>query len=132
MANNRISPKERGLIKGALRRVFSRSDLRREVLQESIVPGHKDPNRPRVTKWSKCSMCSVMTPTYKRDVDHIIPVIPINKTQDQLTFDELVDNIWCVKSNLQTLCENCHNAKSKLENSLRRAYKKSLKEIKNG
>lgn len=132
MANPRISAKERGLIKGALRRVFSRSDLRREVLQESIVPGYKDPNRPRVTKWSKCSMCNAMTPTYKIDVDHIIPVIPINKTQDQLTFDELVDNIWCVKSNLQALCENCHNAKSKLENSLRRAHKKSLKEIKNG
>jgi hypothetical protein len=47
MNNPRVTSKERGLLKGAIRRVFSRSDLRRKVIELSRID-HTDSTRPRV------------------------------------------------------------------------------------
>lgn len=117
--NQRISAKERGLLKGAIRRVFSRSDLRKLILEESRI-NHKDESRPRVTKWSCCAECKLPTPTYLIQVDHIIPIVPIDSTLELMTWDDVVDRIWCDKNNLQPLCKPCHNIKTKAERKLRR------------
>jgi 5-methylcytosine-specific restriction endonuclease McrA len=124
--NPRITKKERGLIKGALRRVFSRSELRREVVAASIID-YRDPNRPRVKKWSQCKLCATKTPTYLIVIDHIDPVVPIEMAFEDMSVDVVIDRIWCEKNNLQFLCETCHNAKSKLENKARREFKKGKK-----
>lgn len=127
MKNNpRISHKERGLIKGALRRVFSRSDLRKEALEATRIK-HEDHERKRVTKWSACAQCKTPTPTYKIDIDHKIPVQPLGTTIDEMGADELITNIWCPLEQLQGLCETCHDAKSKEENATRREIKKQKK-----
>lgn len=118
--------KERGLIKGAIRRVFSRSELRKEALSNSSIV-HADPERPRVKKWSKCPICLSMTPTYKMQVDHIVPVIGLTETLEDLSWDLLVDRIWCSKENLKAICLICHKAKSKLENKERRKFQKEKK-----
>lgn len=115
------------LVWGALRRVFARSDLHREVLQASIVE-HSDPSRPRVKTWSRCNKCQKPEAKSYMDVDHINPVTPLTiSTKDfiaSLTLDEMKDILWCDKNNLQVLCPACHNEKSKLENATRRLYKK--------
>lgn len=120
------STKERNLLKGAMRRVFSRSDLRRQVLEEAKV-SHLDILRPRVKTWYKCAECGVKEAGFRMQVDHVIPVVPLNKSFDEMSFDELVSNLWCDKSNLSALCEPCHKTKSKAENKLRREYKKNVK-----
>jgi 5-methylcytosine-specific restriction endonuclease McrA len=120
-----VSKKERGLIKGALRRVFSRSDLRRQVVEESRV-AHYDPERPRVTKWSLCSECQKLEPTYLVECDHLEPVVPIDKSLEDMTWDELVSRIFCDKSNLVVKCKPCHKLKSKQENKDRREARKKL------
>lgn len=120
--------KERGLIKGALRRVFSRSELRREVVKDSLIQ-HTDLDRPRVTKWSRCSECKKPTPAYLIQIDHIIPLIPIDKSLEEMTWDELIDRLWCDKSNLTPMCQPCHSSKSKAENKLRRKYKNERRKI---
>lgn len=56
--------------------------------------------------------------------DHIDPVIPIDRTQQSMTLDELSDRIFCEIDNIQILCKDCHDIKSKLEN-LDRKEKKS-------
>lgn len=121
----KLSPKERGLIKGALRRVFSRSELRRQVLIKSIRPGYYDESRPRVKKWSLCAECSKMTPTYKAQVDHKVPLVPVDRSLEDMNWDEIVDRLWCSEDNLRVLCPPCHEVKSKEENKQRILSKKN-------
>lgn len=117
------NPKERGLIKGAIRRVFSRSELRKEALQLSRLEGYYNAERPRVTKWSRCPDCGESTPTYLMEVDHVIPVIGIAESLDDLTWDQLVDRLWCDIQNLRAICKPCHSQKSTQENKERRINK---------
>lgn len=117
------NPKERNLIKGAIRRVFSRSDLRKKALQKSVV-SHYDETRKRVTKWSKCPDCQQFTPTYQMEVDHVEPIIGLDESLEDLTWDVIVDRIWCSEDNLRAICKPCHKRKTKLENSERRKNKK--------
>lgn len=124
---NPSNPKERNLLKGAIRRVFSRSDLRRKVLDAAVILGYSDPNRPRVTKWCKCTECGKMEPKYLMQVDHKQPLVPIDKSLEDMTWDEVVDNTWCDESNLQPICKPCHKKKSLAENKLRREFKKGKK-----
>lgn len=125
--NNPSNPKERNLLKGAMRRIFSRSDLRRSIIEKSIVKGYKDPKRKAVKFWAKCNECSKMEAKSNMQVDHILPVIKVSETLDSLTWDQLVDRIWCDEKNLSVICKPCHSVKTRAENKERRAYKKGKK-----
>lgn len=122
--NPRITPKERNLIKGAIRRVFSRSDLRRAVIGSCIVV-HNDPSRPRVKTWCLCPSCKGFIPKSYMQVDHIIPVIKVTESLESLTWDEVVDRLWCEYTNLKAICITCHTLKTKEENRARRAFRKA-------
>lgn len=115
--------KERNLVKGAIRRVFSRSDLRKVALDANAVD-YKDPARPRVTAFVYCSVCGLIFPRYLADVDHVLPIVPVDKSLEEMSWTELVDRVWCDLDNLQILDEDCHSQKSKLENQERRRLKK--------
>lgn len=126
MKNTRISAKERGLIKGAIRRVFSRSDLRRKVVDASVVQ-FTDPSRPRVKKWSVCPLCELFTPKYLMEVDHKNPIIGVDTTLEDMSWDTVIDRVWCEENNLMAICKSCHKEKTKMENKARRAHKKGKK-----
>lgn len=126
--NDRITKRERGLLKGAMRRVFSRSDLRRKVL-DSVDVVHTDPNRPRVKKWSRCPVCTNLTPKYLMIVDHIDPVIPVNTSFENMSMDEVLDRMWCVIINLQPICATCHDSKTKVEREQRKINKRRNKKL---
>ena len=121
------NPKERNLLKGAIRRVFSRSELRNKVLARHDIK-HSDPARPRVTKWSFCGECGVVTPRYLMQVDHIKPVIKLGEVLEDLSWTELIENrMWCDEVNLMPVCKDCHKAKTKAENKERRRIKREQK-----
>lgn len=122
--NSRITKKERALIKGCIRRTFSRSELRRKILDNCHIKDYHDPSRKRVTRWGRCSNCKTMTPLYLLEVDHHIPVVPITSSFEAMTLDEVVDNTWCDERNLKPLCEACHDIKTQTENKERRRIKK--------
>jgi len=124
---NPKNPKERNLIKGALRRVFSRSDLRRAAIDNAIIPNYKDPKRKAVKFWVKCESCGKMEAKSNIQVDHVLPVIKVTETLESLTWDELVDRIWCDAKNLSVICKPCHKVKTGLENKERRQYKRERK-----
>lgn len=124
--NKPSNNKERGLIKGAIRRIFSRSELRAKIILKHTIE-HSDPNRPRVTKWGWCAECGIIEARYLLEVDHMLPVVPLNKSLEEMNWDELVDRVWCEESSLQACCKSCHKAKSKAENSERRKLKKGKK-----
>lgn len=128
--NSRLTAKDRGLIKGAIRRAFSRSELRKSALMSQKI-AHLDPLRPRVKTWYKCEICKGLFAGYEIVIDHKTPVIPINSSLEDMTWDELVDRMWCEPHNLQVICnEACHTAKSKLESKQRKEHKKNVKSSK--
>lgn len=125
--SSRVSNKERNLIKGALRRVFSRSEIRRQALEASMITYH-DPERPRVTKWSFCPECGQITPTYKMEVDHIEPIVRLSETFVDIPWDTFIEErLWCALENLRAMCGECHDDKTKIENAERKRIKAGKK-----
>ena len=124
MKNPRITAKERGLLKGAIRRVFSRSDLRRAVIASARIV-HFDPARPRVKKWCRCTECKQPVAEYQMEVDHFHPLVPIEKTLEDMSWDELIDRAWCEEKGLLPKCKPCHKSKTKEENKKRREARKA-------
>lgn len=122
-----MNNKERGLIKGGIRRVFSRSELRRSIIDASRTPNYSDGTRPRVTKWSLCKICDQYTPTYLMEVDHSEPIVPLDRTLEDMSWDEVVNRVWCDPSNLKAMCKPCHKIKTGLERKQRALLKKKGK-----
>ncbi len=122
--NKKLTNRERGLIKGALRRIFARSDLRNEAINKTIMKEHIDTTRPRVKTWCRCPECKLPQAKSNLVVDHIKPIVGIMETFESMSLDEFVDRLWCDISNLSAICYECHDIKTKEENKLRRAYKK--------
>ncbi len=116
------NPKERSLVKGAIRRVFSRSEERRNAIASATI-FFQDINRPRVTRWVVCSNCGQIFPAYQAEVDHKEPVVPLNKSLDDMSWDELVSRLWCESDNLAVLDKDCHKEKSKAETKERKRIK---------
>lgn len=125
--NNPKNPKERNLIKGAIRRVFSRSELRNKAIEKSLVKDYYDPQRPRVTKWCQCPKCGKMEARYKMQVDHERPVVPVGRSLEEMNWDEVIDRLWCDEENLIPMCIPCHALKTKEESKERRRLKKEGK-----
>lgn len=127
--NPRITKRERGLLKGAMRRVFSRSELRQRVLDTATIV-YSDTTRPRVKKWAKCPVCLIISPKYLFVVDHIVPVIPVDSSFEEMSLDTVVDRLWCVENNLQPICESCHTIKTSSEKAERKINKRGKLHVK--
>jgi 5-methylcytosine-specific restriction endonuclease McrA len=125
--NKPLDAKSRNLLKGAIRRLFSRSTIRQEVIAQSKIE-HIDTSRPRVKKWSKCPECKNLTPTYQMEVDHINPVVRLDETLEEMSWDLVVERIWCDIDNLKAICKPCHKLKSKAESKERRRIKREKKQ----
>ena len=124
--NKPESKKERNLLKGAIRRVFSRSDLRRKIVELTVVQ-HEDKTRPRVKTWCKCPSCLEFVPKSYLQVDHIEPIIRLNESLDDLDWNTIIDRVWCEENNLVAICKPCHETKTKAEAKERRRLKKERK-----
>lgn len=120
-----MTAKERNLLKGAIRRVFARSEIRRAVIAISVVNITFE-NRPRVKRWSLCPSCTKYIPTYQMVVDHIEPLVPISTSLEDMSWDTVVDRTWCEQNNLMAICKDCHKIKTKLENKERKRSKKNV------
>ena len=127
MRNPRISNRERGLLKGAIRRVFSRSDLRQTVISASVVRSHIDRTRPRVKTWCRCAICGECDAKSSMQVDHKNPIVPVTTSLSEMSWDDLINNLWCETKNLDSVCGRCHDIKTQGENVLRRKHKKENK-----
>lgn len=125
--NDKLSAKDRNTIKGAIRRAFSRSELRRAVLARAKAPYYSDPSRPRVKTWYKCELCAQHFAGYQMEVDHKDPIIPVDMALADMQWDEVVNRMWCEEYGLQCICKPCHNQKCQVENKQRRETKKKPK-----
>lgn len=111
---------------GSLKRSFSRSPLVRGLLSKhkEIVPWATKSGaiakRPRVLY--KCFQCGLEFNSNQIQVDHIIPVIPLNIPSKYLSIDEIIDRLYCGEEGLQILCKSHHKLKSESENETRKSW----------
>jgi len=134
------------LIKGGIRRVFRQSIEMRTVLQNARIelPPKilKDGSRGKKNQVRyTCAICKGLFSQKDVAVDHIEPVIPLNKTEEEMTIDDMAYRIWCDIDNLQVVCDmtlkqnggipSCHLAKSLEENFIRKKFSEEKSDIKN-
>lgn len=124
-----MTAKERNLLKGVIRRTFSRSDLRRSVLSKAKITDYNNPERPRVKTWYKCEACYSNFPSYQMQVDHIYPIIPVFMALEDMSWDDVIWRTWCEPSELKALCLECHKTKTRVENRERKKYRNERKKL---
>lgn len=107
-----VDLRERNILLSAVKRVFSRSQLRRGALNKAL----SNRKGPRGGKMYICALCKDHFPTSKVQVDHKDPVIPIGTAFKDMSWDVVIEQrLYCKPSNLQVVCTDCHKAKSKAE-----------------
>lgn len=116
---------ENAALRGAWRRIFARSPIVLEVLNEGrrTVPRYKkDGDRHKVDRVEfQCQVCGNWEIRDRVEVDHIIPVIdPKVGFVDWNTFHA---RLFCDKKNLQRICDPCHDKKTQEERILRNTIK---------
>jgi 5-methylcytosine-specific restriction endonuclease McrA len=124
----REDPKRFNFLLGAWKRLFSRSPERKSVLLATRITKpryNKDGTRAKKDQvFYTCKSCGDLIKSTEVQVDHIEPVIPVDKAAIDLTWEEIETRLFCDKSNLQVLCKKCHKEKSNMENKTRRENKK--------
>ena len=103
---------------------MSRSPVIKKVLEKAL---NKRVKGVRGGKQYKCAICKKSFSANKVQVDHIIPVVPLDKTVYDLSYDELVARIFCPIANLQVICIGCHKIKTAKERKLRKEHKNGNK-----
>lgn len=131
-----LTDEERRTLKGAIRRAFRQSKRMKQVLDAArteLPPALKKDGTPgaRNQVRFKCAVCKELYPGKWVNVDHINPVVPLDRNEKDMTPNELVDGIYSDLSNLQVICstpikalpkgkKSCHTIKSTEENFIRK------------
>lgn len=110
-------------IRGANRRLFARSPLVREKLEESRqeFPRFKNDGTRHKKNWVKrqCEVCDQWVPSSQIAIDHIDPVVPPDGFPAHFDMWQRIDmfmkRLWCDKANLQRICDSCHDKKTSEE-----------------
>jgi hypothetical protein len=110
-------------IRGANRRLFARSPLVVDKLNESRqeFPRYKKDGTLAKKPWVKrqCEVCHSWVGSTQIAIDHIDPVVPPDgfpanfDMWDRITL--FLKRLWCDKSNLQRICDTCHDKKTYAE-----------------
>ena len=108
------------MVLSAMRRVFSKCHIAREVEKKALVRE----KGPRGGARYLCAVC--LQPFGSREIhrDHIEPVIPVGRHAKDMTWDEIYHRIFCSVDNIQVICVKCHKIKSKDEAKLRKKVAK--------
>jgi 5-methylcytosine-specific restriction endonuclease McrA len=113
-------------IRGAIRRIFSRSPVKIEVLKKvrrEVPRYNKDGSRSKKDAVQyQCAVCKNWVGSTKVEVDHIIPVIEVNE-KGFVDWNMFVDRLFCGPENLQVICDPCHDKKTHEERMKRQALK---------
>lgn len=113
-------------IRGAIRRIFSRSPVKIEVLKKvrrEIPRYNKNGSRgKRDAVQYQCAVCKSWVGSTKVEVDHVIPVIEVNE-KGFVDWNLFVERLFCGPENLQVICDPCHDKKTAVERMKRQAAK---------
>jgi 5-methylcytosine-specific restriction endonuclease McrA len=108
-------------IRGAIRRVFARSPIVKEMrdkVRREVPKYNKDGQRAkRDAVQYLCNECKNWVGSTKISVDHIDPVIQEHGFVDWNCF---VGRVFCASENLQVICDGCHQKKTNAERLVRK------------
>ena len=106
-------------IKSALRSASVRWPPRYTVLREACVGTKVNVKSGRMAKHYKCNRCREEFPAKDVQVNHIIPVVPI---EGFTSWDDTIKRMFCEKDKLEVLCIPCHKTITKQENEERKSH----------
>lgn len=120
---------ENSVIRGAIRRVFSRSPLvqevRRKVRIEKVQYNRDGKPSKKKAVYYQCALCPDLSRAKTTSVDHIEPVV--DPAVGFVDWNTYVARLFCKPEGLQVVCEKCHDAKTAVERKVRIATKKAKK-----
>lgn len=112
----------RTYITGVLRSGFRKFPAKYETLKEASVGKQINKKTGRVAEHFRCKECNGEFPAKQVNVDHLEPVVcPV---EGFINWDVYIKRMFCGKENLQVLCTECHDKKSKKEREVRSVNKK--------
>lgn len=107
-------------IKSALRSASVRWPPRYETLADAFIDSRKNEKTGRMAKHFKCNSCGGAFPSKDVQVNHIVPVIPVEGFD---SWDNVIARMYCEKNGLEVLCIPCHKQVTQEGNVLRKKYK---------
>lgn len=126
-------------IRGANRRLFARSPSVFDKLNESRqeFPRFKKDGTLAKKPWVKrqCEVCGLWVSSAHIAIDHIDPVVPPDGFPSHFDMWDRINlflkRLWCDKTNLQRICDTCHDSKTQAERIARllTKYNEELDEI---
>ena len=118
-----LSQKDKNLIFNAVGRVWPRTERYKNLLAIMREPDEG----PRGKWWYPCSSCGERFRQANIQLDHIDPVVPLDKKRIEMNLLEYIERKFlCPKQNFQVLCKPCHQAKTNQEKSTRMVRTRSL------
>ena len=102
-------------IRSALRAAWMKYPVKGIVLKKARRNVRKNENRDKRIRHRfefKCAVCKKFHKASQVQVDHIIPCGSLNSYEDLPRF---VSTLFCEEDNLQVICTECHNEKTKKE-----------------
>ena len=104
--------RKKSFITSVLRSGSRRWPAKYDCIKEAYVETKINPKSGRLAKHYQCAKCGDTFTSTNIQVDHIEPIIgPKGFT----TWDDYIEKLFCPIENLQTLCKECHKAKTKRE-----------------
>lgn len=88
-----------------------------DILEDAKTEKKINPKTGRLAQMYKCASCTEEYTSKEVEVDHIDPVVPISGF---ISWDNVIERIFCTADKLQVLCTTCHKKKSKIENKHRK------------
>lgn len=107
-------------IQSALRTASVRWEPRSMTLNDAFVGKKINVKTGRLAKHFECSLCHEHFPQKDVEVNHKIPVVPVEGFD---SWDAVIERMFCEKNELEVLCKPCHKTVTAEENILRKKNK---------
>jgi hypothetical protein len=117
MSKKEKKPNRNTFVKGLLRRGSFHWKPRNEALKLARVERGK----------YKCAMCEELFGPREVILDHIDPVV--DPKQGFVGFDTYIERLYCDVEGFQVLCNACSDAKTLVEDEMRKHYKTQRDEL---
>lgn len=112
-------------VKSTLRAASRRWPPKYQCLNDAFVIVQTNVKSGRAAKHYRCNCCKQLFVGADVEVDHIKPLI--DPSTGFTTWDEVIDNLFCEKDNLQVLCKPCHVTKTSAEKQQAKERKNATK-----
>lgn len=112
--------KFRSMIVSALRNASRWWSPALEAKKDACVGVRVNKRTKKRAKHYKCAKCNGLFPDKEIDIDHKIPVVPVEGIK---SYDEYIDRLFGCKDDYQILCKDpCHKEKTLKEKQLKKEY----------